>query len=264
MKAFALLLSLPLYAAEFIAPDGSYRFAVPEGWHARYSQLMTVLEPTAGGEQRILVGSGISAASSIQEMAQQAVGLSSIILPGLRVTAGPRFSGQTAEQEYANAMFAAWNGMRLQGETYLAVMTVGRPANAPQLQPLGRAILASAKFQAPPRNTIAEQQILGRWELSSYTSRRTGTSDSSSYSSNWTVVFSPGNRFHSTQQSHFDTRSESVGGGNVGASAQATGTYRIFGPSLVANLDGGGRQIFALELHTNEGLKLNGMLFLRQ
>jgi hypothetical protein len=264
MKALAILFSLPLWAADFTAPDGSYRFAIPAGWHARYSPLMTVLEPTTGGEQRILVGSGISAASSIREMAQQAVGLSAVILPGLRVTAGPRFSGHTAEQEYANAQFAAWNGMRLQGETYLAVMTVGRPANAPQLQPLGRAILESAKFQPPPRNTLAEQQILGRWELSSYKSSRTGTTASSSYSSNWTVVFSPGNRFQSTQQSHFDTRNDSIGGGNVGAAAQASGTYRIFGASLVADLDGGGRQIFAIEPYTGDGLKLNGMLFLRQ
>lgn len=259
-----LLSTLPLLAGEFVAPDGSYRFPVPEGWRARYSPLMTVVEPVDGAAERILVGSGISAARSIQELAQQAVGISNTILPGLRVTAGPAISGGSAEQEYANGMFVAWNGMQLQGEVYFAVMAVGRPERLAELQGRGRTILQNARFQAPPRNMAAEQQILGRWELSNYKSTRTGVRDSSSFSSNWTVVFLPGNRFQSTQQSHFDTNSSVYGGGNVGAGQTATGTYRIFGNSLVADIDGVGRQLFAMETHTRDGLKLNGMLFLRQ
>jgi hypothetical protein len=264
MKAWLFLLTMPLWASEFVSPDGSYRFAIPEGWRARYSPLMTVVEPVDGAAERILVGSGISAARSIQELAQQAVGISNTILPGLRVTAGPSFSGAAAEQEYANGMFVAWNGMQLQGEVYFAVMAVGRPEKLAELQGRGRAILQNARFQAPPRNTAAEQQVLGRWELSNYKSTRTGVRDSSSFSSNWTVVFLPGNRFQSTQQSHFDTNTAVYGGGNVGASQAATGSYRIYGNSLVADIDGMGRQIFAMEPHTRDGLKLNGMLFLRQ
>jgi hypothetical protein len=264
MKAWLFLLTMPLWAGEFISPDGSYRFAIPEGWRARYSPLMTVVEPVDGAAERILVGSGISAARSIQELAQQAVGISNTILPGLRVTAGPSFSGAAAEQEYANGMFVAWNGMQLQGEVYFAVMAVGRPEKLAELQGRGRAILQNARFQAPPRNTAAEQQVLGRWELSNYKSTRTGVRDSSSYSSNWTVVFLPGNRFQSTQQNHFDTTSQVYGGGSVGANNAATGTYRIYGNSLVADIDGMGRQIFAMEPYTRDGLKLNGMLFLRQ
>ena len=38
----------------------------------------------------------------------------------------------------------------------------------------------------------------------------------------------------------------------------------LTGNSLVADIDGVGRQMFAMEPHTRDGLKLNGMLFLRQ
>jgi hypothetical protein len=127
MRALLLLVTMPLWAGEFVSPDGAYRFPVPEGWRARHSPLMTVVEPVDGAPERVLVGSGIAAARSIQELARQAVGISAGMLPGLRVTTGPAFSDASAEQEYANGMYVAWNGMQLQGEVYFAVLAVGRP-----------------------------------------------------------------------------------------------------------------------------------------
>jgi hypothetical protein len=223
-----------------------------------------VVEPVDGSPERVLVGSGIAAARTIQELARQAVGISAGVLPGLRVTTGPAFSGASAEQEYANGMYVAWNGMQLEGEVYFAVLAVGRPDKLAELQGRGRAILRNGKFVPPPRNMAAEQQVVGSWELSTYKNTRTGVRDSSSYSSNWTVVFLPGNRFRSNSQSFFNSVSEINGGGSVGAGDQATGSYRIFGSTLVADIDGMGRQLFAIEPYSREGLKLNGMLFLRQ
>lgn len=259
-----MLMALPLMAGEFVAPDGSFRFTVPAGWQARYTPAMTFVEPVGGGEGRIVVGSGIAMARSMEELTRQAAALAGQALPGARLTAAAKITGQKAEQSYGVGVLSAWNGMELQGEVYFAVLSMGRQERAAEWERLGRAILQSAKFQAPPRNTQAEQGVIGRWELSSYKSTRTGVRDSSSYSSNWTVVFLPGNRFRSTQQNHFDTTSETYGGGNVGASNVTAGTYRIFGATLVADIDGVGRQLFSYEPYSNGGLKLNGQLFLRQ
>lgn len=259
-----MLTVIPMMAGEFVAPDGAYRFAVPAGWQARYTPMMTVVEPLGGGEGRILVGSGIAMARSMEELTRQAAALAGQALPGARLTAAPKITGQRAEQSYGVGVLSAWNGMELQGEVYLGVLAMGRQERAGEWERLGRAILQSARFQAPARNVQAEQGVLGRWELSSYKSTRTGVRDSSSYSSNWTVVFLPGNRFRSTQQNFFDTTSEVYGGGNVGASNVTTGTYRIFGATLVADIDGVGRQLFSFEPYGNGGLKLNGQLFLRQ
>lgn len=256
--------TLTVMGGEFVAPDGSYRFAVPAGWVARYTPMMTVVEPAGGGEGRILVGSGIAMARSVEELTRQAAALAGQALPGARLTAGPKIAGARAEQSYGVGVLAAWNGMELQGEVYLGVLAMGRQERAAEMERVGRGILESARFQAPPRNVGAEQAVVGRWELSSYKSTRTGVRDSSSYSSNWTVVFLPGNRFRSTQQNYFDSTSEVYGGGSVGAGNVATGTYRIFGGTLVADIDGVGRQVYAIEPYTNGGLKLNGQLFLRQ
>jgi hypothetical protein len=247
MRAWMFVVTMPLWAGEFVSPDGAYRFPVPEGWRARHSPLMTVVEPVDGAPERVLVGSGIAAARTIQELARQAVGISAGMLPGLRVTTGPAFAGASAEQEYANGIYVAWNGMQLQGEVYFAVLAVGRPEKLAELQGRGRTILRNGKFAAPPRNMAAEQQVMGSWELSTYKNTRTGVRDSSSYSSNSTVVFLPGNRFRSNSQSFFSSNSETQGGGSVGAGNEATGSYRIFGGTLVADIDGMGRQLFTIE-----------------
>lgn len=46
---FLLCLASTCFGAEFAAPDAAYRCAVPDGWRAKYTALLTVLEPTSGG-----------------------------------------------------------------------------------------------------------------------------------------------------------------------------------------------------------------------
>jgi hypothetical protein len=251
--------------AEFAAPDATYRFAVPDGWRAKYSPLMTVLEPANGGEARIMIGSGISAAKNMDEFTRQAAQLTGQMFPGARLTAGPKINGNVAEQEYANGPYSGWNGMQLQGEVYFAVLVIGRAPELAQWQSLGRGILQSAKFQAPARNPGAEQALVGRWEFSDYKSSRPSPRESSSSSQNWTVVFEPGNRFRSSKSFWVDVNSAIYSGGGTASSTQeATGTYRIHGSTLVADIDGYGRYLFLCEPYGNGGVKLNGQLFLRQ
>jgi len=229
---------------------------------------MTILEP-ATGDERMIAGSGIAAAATIQELSQQAAQLASYFLPSATFAAAPSF-GQiaglpSAEQEYRSGSLEAWNGMILQGEVYFAVMAISTPGKLRVLRSRGKEVLESARFQGPPRSPQAEQALIGQWVLSDNRTTRTGVRDKLMYMSNWTITFLPGNRFRSFKETFVDTSSEVYGGGNTGAANRHTGRYRIFGQTLVAEFDGGGRQIFSIEPYPNgAGIKLNGQLFLRQ
>jgi hypothetical protein len=260
-----LLMTLAL---DFQPPDRSFTIAVPAGWKAQYhSQLnMTVLDPPGGGAgEKILVGSGVALVGSIQELSQQAAALTAQMFPGARLSSTPKFSGNTAEQEYRNQQYSGWNGMLLKDGFYFAALVIAPSAQFANAQNTGRELFRTAKFHGVPRNAQAEAAIVGAWSKSSYQSTRTGVRDNSNYSANWTVQYLPGNRFVSTQENYFHTESQVYGGGNVGSSNRATGTYRIHGNTLIVDLDGGGRQSFQLEFYPDgSAIKANGQLFLRQ
>lgn len=208
-------------------------------------------------------------ANSIQQLSQQAMGIAGQFFPGASLLSGPKVATRGglpfAEQEYQTARIRAWNGMWMKGEFYFAVLAIARPQRYAEVRKAAQELMQTAVFQGLQRNMNLEGALLGSWSKSSYSATRTGVRDKSNYSANWTVRFFPGNRFESTQENYFDTTSEVYGGGNVGSSNRATGTYRIFGMTMVADMDGGaGRQLFQLEPYPNgQAIKVNGQLFLR-
>lgn len=262
-----------LTAADYAAPDGSFRMPVPDGWRVRTApvagQTMTIVEPANGGEERFMVGSGIAQATNIQELTQQAFSLAAQFLPGAMLSAAPKFSTiagvPAAEQEYRNMQLEAWNGMLLRDGVYFAVMGVATPGKLETLRARGRQLLGSGQFQGPPPNPRAEAALQGQWVLSDNRTHNSGVRDKLMYMSNWTLTFLPGNRFQSFKESFVDTSTATYGGGSTDAAARHTGRYRVFGQTLVADVDGVGRQIYALEFYPNgAGVKVNGQLFLRQ
>lgn len=273
----SILLHAAGMAAEYTAPDNSFSVQVPAGWRVRIGDLngaltgqkMTIIEPGNGGEERIIVGAGVAMARNIQELSQQAAALAGQFLPGAHLSAAAKFAEHagmpSAEQEYQTPYQAAWNGMLLKGEFYFAVMAIARPGQREFIQQTGRGILQSARFNGIPRNLAAERALTGSWVNSDNRTRNTGVRDKLMYMSNWSIVFSPGNRFRSVKESFVDTTTEVYGGGNVGAANTAMGTFRIYGNTVVADIDGAGRQLFSLDFYPNgSGINLNGQLFTRQ
>lgn len=261
--ALILLCALCASAQEYRSPDGAFTLTLPNGWRARAANLngqsLTIVEPTNGGGERILVGSGVTMARNIQELSQQAAQLSAALLPGLSWDGQSKINGQRAEQSYRHPRFRVWNAMRMEAEFYFAVLSVAAP------EEVARGIFDQAVAKPLPRNQTAERQLIGRWQFSDNRTQRSGVRDKSMYMSNWSVAFSPALRFESVQESFFDTQSDVYGGGNVGAAGRHSGTFRIFGNTLVADYDGGGRMLFTVEFYPNgQGVKLNGNLFLRQ
>jgi hypothetical protein len=274
MKAMiCMVICMSASAADYVAPDKSFTVSVPEGWRARVAdvggQKMSIIEPANGGEERILVGSGVALAKSIQELSQHAAQLSGQMLPGLRMSSEVRV-GQwkglpSAEQEYQSFQLSAWNGMVLKGEFYFAVLALCKVNQVEQCRKTGRAIFESAKFEGMVRNAAVERALVGRWANSDNRTKNTGVRDKLMYMSNWTVVFAANMRFHSKKESFVDTQTDVYGGGNVGASNEAVGTFRVFGSTLVADIDNWGRQLFSLVFYPNgQGILLNGQLFTRE
>lgn len=259
--------------SEYTAADRSFSIRVPDGWRVRTSevlgQTMTIVEPNSGGEERVLVGGGVAMATNIQDLSQQAAHLAGQFLPGARFASTPKFYAHgtwpAAEQTYRNSNLAGWNGMFLQGEFYFAVFALARPGREAVLEQTGRAILQSAKFHGLARNAPLERALAGRWLNTGNRTHRTNVRDTLHYISNWSVVFTPDGQFRSEKETWVDTHSEIHGGGNTNASAVHTGTFRVYGNVLAADIAGVGRQLFTVEFYPNgTGVKLNGQLFTRE
>ncbi|MBM3788545.1 MAG: hypothetical protein FJW30_29770 [Acidobacteria bacterium] len=266
-------MSISLRAADYTSEDKSFTITVPDGWRVRTApilgQTMTILEPASGGEERVIAGTGVAAATNIQELSQHAAALTGLLIPGATLSTQPRFttsgSSPAAEQSYRGGGLSAWNGMTLTGEFYFSVLAIARGAREQALEPVGRAILRSARFHGLGRNSGAERMLVGRWLNTDNRSRRTGVRDTLNYISNWSVVFTPNGQFRSEKESWVDTNSDLNGGGNTNAAAVHTGAYRVYGSTLVADTVGLGKQLYSIEWYPNgAGVKLNGQLFTRQ
>ena len=91
-------------------------------------QTMTIVEPSNGGEERILVGAGIAQPRTVQELSQQAAVLAAQLMQGAQLAGAPRFGEQggvpMAEQEYRSWQLDGWHGMVLRGEVYFGVLAL--------------------------------------------------------------------------------------------------------------------------------------------
>jgi hypothetical protein len=249
--------------AAFRAPDGSFVCQTPPGWTASTAALgtqpVTVFAPADGGPERVLAFAN-TVVGSVQDVARQAAGFTARIFPGVTPEGPPEYSevaGLPAawiayRGTLANGVTARiWSGVLLKGRFAFWVVGLATPESADRGEAVTRALFASLKPGEIPENTALAQAILGQWEY--YYSNSSGTGE---------------HRFNFWLQKLLnfgaDGRFAYQVANSEGAQSQASGSYRVYGNSLYIEVDGGGPAVFALELLSRDGLKIEGELYLRR
>lgn len=266
----------PAGAGEYTAQDQSFTIQVPAGWRMRVGDLggqpLYIAEPDSGGAEKILIASGFAQVRSVQELSQQAAMVAGQLVPGLQLAGGARFGqmsgAASAEQQYSGGMWqgtpvSGWHGMVLRDGSYFGVLALATPQSIVAVTGAARGMFQSVRMSQPSRNTQLERSIVGTWALDSNRSSGLGTSDSVMSMSSWRVTFYANGRFRSVSETFVDSSATGGYGGSVGSGQTHTGTYRIAGNTLIADIDGAGRQTFSLQI-LRGALKINGQLFLRQ
>lgn len=257
-------------AGEYSAADRSFSVQVPAGWHIRQAviagQEVHVAEPDAGGPEKVFLGAGFATARNLQELSQQAAGVAAQLVPGLRLASAPQLGQGAGEQRYAGGFALGmpvfgWHGFLLKDQLYFGVLALAPPQKLETVAQAATAMFRSVRLGQIPRNTRLEQAVQGNWVLDDNRSSGLGTSSSVMTMSHWKLTFLPNGRFQSSKEM-FTSSSQGDYGGSVGAGSNHTGTYAIYGNTLVADIAGAGRQAFQVWVGGG-GLKLNGMLFLR-
>jgi hypothetical protein len=259
---------------EYRASDGSFTCRIPSGWRAHGTNLggtiVQVLEPENGGEDRILISALPSGATSLQELAQQAVAMvTQQLLPGYRASGIPRFSqqgdAQIAENRYEGMTGAGqatwWHGFMLKNGFALGVLGGARSERAQAIEEQCRAILASMRLNEAQNAGPAPQQpgggslaaaLVGRW---TYYSRSDNTRGSVSKQ----IVFYANGRFEYTASTYMPNMPS-----DIDPTTRLAGSYQIVGNTLIGRGDNGQQATYTLELIPGGGLKINGELFIRE
>lgn len=249
--------------AEFRAPDGSFVCRVPPGWQATTAALgaqpIGVFDPADSGRARILVFSNV-AVGGIEQVARQGAAVTTRDFPGVSPEGQPTFGEAeglpTAWIAYrgtlANGVAARiWSGVLLKEPFAFWVVGLATAETAARGEEAARAVFASLQPGEIPENAALARAIVGRWEY--YYASSSGTGDDRfNFWLQKILVFTPDGRF-----TYQVANSE-------GAQSHASGRYRVYGPWLYAEIDGGGRAVLALELAAHNGLKVEGELYLRQ
>jgi hypothetical protein len=259
------VLPAPQAGKDFEAPDRSLSCLVPAGWRARTSAIggtaVHVLEPEGGGEERILVSTGLATASTIQELAQQTIALvTQQLMPGLQAAAPPVFTKASgfpaAELSYRGVTVAGpvvwWQGVVLKDKQYATVLGGARSERAQAVEKECRAVFGSIKIAPVKENAQLAQVIVGRWTWFN-------RSNNSGVSTSKQVSFYANGRFDYNASTFVPNLPS-----GVDPTTQASGTFRIQGNTLLAQFDNGQQATFTLELVPGGGLKINGELFIRE
>jgi hypothetical protein len=261
---------------EFQAPDKSFAMRVPLGWRSRTmmagAQPLHVFEPEGTGEERILVSSGVAAADSIRDLAQQSMALAIQLFPALRPTGAPSFlqvAGEPAAEVSYTGMSAVgvpvsgWQGVILKDRFYFAVMGLARTDRSTPIQKEAGFMLRSMRPGHIEENRQLAGAIVGRWTFYQGSSSGGGSNRTSSSVSKQ-VTFYPNGRFEYQGAVYVDTNTPGGGGGTASGDKISTGTYKVYGNTLYSQIDGGGQAVFGLELVKGGGLKIDGTLFIRE
>ena len=263
-------------STEFQAPDKSFATRVPQGLKSRTimsgAQPLYVFEPKDGGEDRIIVSSGVATAKSIQELAQQAMTLASQLFPVLRPTGAPSFTqiagSPAAEVSYSGTsatgmQVSGWNGAILKDRFYFSVMGLAQSDRAKNIEQQSRFMLRSMRPGLIEQNLQLARAILGRWTYYQGSSSGAGSSRMSSSVSR-IVTFYPNGRFEYLGAVSVDTNLPGGGGGGASGDKTTTGTFKVYGNTLYAEIDGGGPAVFGLEVLQGGGLKIDGLMYIRE
>jgi hypothetical protein len=261
---------------EFQTQDKSFATRVPLGWRSR--TIMTgahplhVFEPEGTGEERILVSSGVAAADSIRDLAQQSMALAMQLFPGLRPAGTPSFlqvAGEPAAEVSYTGISAAgdpvsgWQGVILKDRFYFAVMGLARADRPTPIKKEARFMLRSMRPGHIEENRQLAAAIVGRWTFYQGSSSGGGSNRTSSSVSKQ-VTFYPNGRFEYQGAVYVDTNMPGGGGGTASGDKISTGTYKVYGNTLYSQIDGGEQAVFGLELVQGGGLKIDGTLFIRE
>jgi hypothetical protein len=257
-------------------PDGAFTFRRPAGWQAQAvtlgGQPATLLAPTNGGEERIIL-SATPAAGSIREVAQQGIRFVLQSFPGVQPQGSPSFftiNGMpAAELAYRGAMpngspVRLWGGALLKSGTCYAVMAMARAESGEVIERQARTLFRTIRPARERPTPQLARALVGRWSYYYGSSSGIGTSTSSSSSVSKTVVFYPNGRFEYISGVSTNVELPSDIGGYGSGDTRVTGTYRLSGNTLVARYDGGGQATFRVEAVQGGALRINGLLFIRE
>ena len=261
----------PGAGAEFRAPDGSFVTRAPLGWKVRTvqggAQPLHIFEPEGGGDERILVMASPAPSNSMDDLIQQAAALVMQMFPGLR-PAGPPSRGQSggaasAEVSYrgilANGTQAsAWHGLLVKDGFAFGVLGLAMTGTAQRTEEAARVLYRNMRPGNVPENTQLARAIVGRWTFVQGSQHGGGSQRTSTYVSRQVTFFADG-RFHYVGGVAVGTER-----GGASVDSQNTGTYRVYGNTLYAQIQGGGQAVYTLELVPGGGLRINGELYIRE
>jgi len=220
-----------------------------------------VLEPENGGEERILVSASPSTASSLQELAQQAIALvTQQLLPGFRPASMPKFTqlgdAQVAEITYvgmtASGEASWWHGLILRDRIALGVLGGARTERAAAVEQACRSVLRSMRPGKTAQNPALAAAILGKWTFYDRSSQTRGSVSKQ-------IIFYPNGRFEYTAATYMPDMPS-----DIDPTTRSSGTYQLNGNILMARSDTGQQATYTLELVPGGGLKINGELFIRE
>jgi len=265
--------SSPPPGTDYKAPDGSLALRVPAGWRASTADLggvpVHVLQPSNGGEDRILIGLGPVTATSIQELAQQTVQVvTQQLLPGARVTAQPKYGdssqGPTVELAYDLAGQSVWwqSVIMLKDKRYLTVLGGARRDRLTQLEQQSRTVLSSVRLLAATPSSTTDSAALGRLLIGHWTwyHRTDDGGGRTAGSTSREIWFYANGRYQYTATTYVPSMPT-----GVDPTTTVTGTYQVQGNRISARADNGQVQTFTIEVvQGGKGIKIDGELYIRE
>jgi hypothetical protein len=126
------------------------------GWKAQTTELgaesLTLLIPSSGGQERVLVNVGPTTAANLDELAKQMVQLvTQKLFPGLTASGEPKIADGVAEITYTGrgGQIAGWQALQLKDQKYVMVLTASPAARAAAVEPTARIVFANVKLYPP-------------------------------------------------------------------------------------------------------------------
>ena len=231
-----------------------------------------VLQPDNGGEERMIVGTGPAAASSIQELALQTIQLVTLqLLPGARVLSEPRFvptaGAPVAELSYRgpDGQSFWWQAVMLKDSQYVTVLAGAPPERAAMIEQQSRTVFGSIRLRqgqktggpaGQPAGQLA-RLIIGHWTWYHRTSNAGGGTAGSTSKEIWIY---PNGRYQYTAVTYVPNMPT-----GIDPTTTITGSYRLEGNRLMARADSGQQATFTVEIvDGGKGMKIDGELYIRE
>jgi lipocalin-like protein len=258
---------------DYKAPDGSLTLRLPQGWRAAptVSNGVTIyiLQPSDGGEDRILVAAGPASKNTIRELADETVRVvTQQLLPGSRATSAPKFvdtsAGPTAELSYELPGQSVWwqAVVLLKDNRYITALGGARRDRSALIQQLSRAVFGSVRLvpvnqaSSPASTGQLAQLIVGHWTWYHKTDSAGGRIAASTSREIW---FYANGRYQYTSVTYVPNMPP-----GIDPTTTVSGTYQIQGNKIIARADNGQSQTFTVEIvEGGKGLKLDGELYIR-